>query len=220
MVIIWSWVSPSSTLYHLPTSHSQWPRWDSGMLKMGHFQQIYNVSKTNGLCRRKQMLLFDNSCIKVMRTLHVSLLVHMRVLNVRLCETEQAVFAVRDWVRAGHWKQPAVCTHGQKGWREEKCFATPGQITFNVYSHSFLPSLSPSVPLVSDILPLWPSSYYPFHPSSRPLLLPSAQSYHTGSLFLANLSLIHYWDLFFFLEPQNEEKGTDLLNFWCSAWKM
>lgn len=45
------------------------------------------------------------------------------------------------------------------------------------------------------------------------LPLPSAQSYHTGSLFLANLFLIHYWDLFFFLESQNEEKGTDLLNF-------
>lgn len=84
----------------------------------------------------------------------------------------------------------------------------------------FLPSLSPSVPLVSDILPPWPSSYYPLRPSSRSLSLPSAQSYHTGSLFLANLSLIHYWDLFFFLESQNEEKGTDLLNFWCGAWKM
>lgn len=41
--------------------------------------------------------------------------------------------------------------------------------------------------------------------SSLPLYLPSAQSHHTGSLFLANLSLIHYWDLFFFLESQNEE---------------
>ena len=41
--------------------------------------------------------------------------------------------------------------------------------------------------------------------SSLPLCLPSAQSHHNGSLFLANLSLIHYWDLFFFLESQNEE---------------
>lgn len=37
-------------------------------------------------------------------------------------------------------------------------------------------------------------------PLTPRLSLTSAQSHHTGSLFLANLSLIHYWDLFFFLE--------------------
>lgn len=160
---------------------------------MGHFQQIYNVSKTNGLCRRKEMVLLDNSCAKVMRTLHVSLLVHVRVLNVRLCQTEQAAFAVRDYVRAGHWEQPAVCTRGQKGWREEKCFAMPGQITFNVYSHSFsslFESISTSgqrhFTTVAILILSSPSLF------SSSLLLPSAQSYHTGSLFLANLSLIHY----------------------------
>lgn len=161
---------------------------------------------------------------EVMRALHVSVFVHMCVLNVWHCETEQAMFAVRDWLRAGHQEQPAVYTRGQRLHMEEKCFTTPGQITFNIYWHSFF--LSPSIKTTGQQLLFFFTSIcfylshyvHPYIIPSVPLLtpslsLPSAQSYHTGSLFLANLSLIHYWDLFFFLESQNEEKGTDLLNF-------
>lgn len=131
------------------------------------------------------------------KMLRVSLPDHARVLNVRLCESG----------RLSEWAQ--------------RVSATPGHIAF--CAHSYYSIASPSVPLVSNI-----SSQFVFlfsvHPhiipSVPPFSLPAAQSYHTGSLFLANLSLIHYWDLFFFLESQNEEKGTDLLNFWCGAWKM
>ena len=51
------------------------------------------------------------------------------------------------------------------------------------------------------------SASYPLSPPAVPpsISLPSAQSHHTGSLFLANLSLIHYWGLFLFLESQNKE---------------
>lgn len=45
---------------------------------------------------------------------------------------------------------------------------------------------------------LCPSIHHPLYLPPHSLSLPSAQTYHTGSLFLANLSLIHYWDLFFF----------------------
>lgn len=75
---------------------------------------------------------------EVVRALHVSVFVHMCVLNVWHCETEQATFAVRDWLRAGHQEQPAVYTRGQRLHVEEKCFTTPGLITFNIYWHSFL----------------------------------------------------------------------------------
>lgn len=78
------------------------------------------------------------------------------------------------------------------------------------------PSSSPclSKPLVSNtFFPLNLFYHYvrpymiPFTSPLPPVLssLPSAQSHHTGSLFLANLSLIHYWGLFFFLESQNKE---------------
>lgn len=62
---------------------------------------------------------------EVMRALCVSLcvcvFVHMCVLNVWHCETEQATFAVRDRLRAEHQGQPAVYTHGQRLHVEEKC---------------------------------------------------------------------------------------------------
>lgn len=100
-------------------------------------------------------------------------------------------------------------------------FTTPGQMTINIYLQSlFYPSpkttgqhllFSPqSVCLF--LTTVCQSIHHPLYLPPHSLSLPSAQTYHTGSLFLANLSLIHYWDLFFFRESQNEEKGTDLLN--------
>lgn len=127
----------------------------------------------------------------------LGLIMRSRVLNVRLCESG----------RLSEW--------------EQRVSATPGHIAF--CAHWYYATASPSVPLVSNISSQFVflfSAHPHIIPSVPPPSLPAAQSYHTGSLFLANLSLIHYWDLFFFLESQNEEKGTDLLNFWCGAWKM
>lgn len=101
---------------------------------------------------------------------------------------------------------------------------SPGHVAFCAHLRPFIPVpvnqylWSAMFHLSLFFSCLCPSPHYPLHPP--PSCPPAAQSYHTSSLFLANLSLIHYWDLFFFLESQNEEKGTDLLNFWCAAWKM
>lgn len=120
------------------------------------------------------------------------------------------------WLRAEHQEQPAVYTvYGQRLHVEEKCFTTPGQITLNIHTlliplpvyqehRSAAPFPPQSVSIFLSIHTSTPSNP-PFFSLSLSLCLPSAQSHHTGSLFLANLSLIHYWDLFFFLESQNEE---------------
>lgn len=102
---------------------------------------------------------------------------------------------------------------------EEECFTTPDQITFSILHRSFSFSLSVKISgqqllfscSMSSFLALCLSIHHLLHPSSSlPLSLPSAQSHRAGSLFLANLSLIHYWGLFFFLESQNKE-GEQIL---------
>lgn len=123
--------------------------------------------------------------------------------------------AVHGWVRDEQQERPAARTCGQRLHVEQKSFITPGQIAFHTHLNS------PSFPILS--IKLLVSSFFPVsiclcHScclltymipittlSFFPSLFPSAQSHHTGSLFLANLSLIHYWDLFFFLGSQNKE---------------
>lgn len=203
-----------SILDHCQQSSHKSKDESSGMLINGEFPTNLTV-----FCDRKALerwmcfFTVTNICPMTMRwwELCVFLCVCLSVLNVCHWETVQAAFAVRDWRREEDQQHPAVYTPGQWLHMEEKCFSTPGQITFNIH---FLPLTvfwnhwwaTPGFPQsVSIFLALSIHTSSPVSPFSLPFSLPSAQSHHTGSLFLANLSLIHYWDLFFFLESQNEE---------------
>lgn len=117
------------------------------------------------------------------------------------------LLCVTDWEQKCGWQN-----QGQRLHVEQKCF------------HHSRSDLLPHTWTVSCPFPVYENhaSVTPFfcgllflhcvHPyvtASMSLLtlpLPSAQSHHTGSLFLANLSLIHYWGLFFFLQSQNKER--------------
>lgn len=153
-------------------------------------------------------MLCDN---EVSRALSVSVFVQMCLECLALSAWKGNVCCA--WLTKSRAPAAASCL-----WTKAH-FTTPGQMTINIYLQSLF-HLSPKtsgqhLPFslnLSASFSLCPSIHHPLYPPPHSLSLPSAQTYHTGSLFLANLSLIHYWDLFFFRESQNEEKGTDLLN--------
>lgn len=135
----------------------------------------------------------------------------MCALNVWHCGTGQTAFAVRDWLRVKIQEQPAVSTHRQSLRVDEMCFTTPVPISSHRLRCCFYLFLSIKtyrqwLIFRSICLRFLPFSVHASPSSSLTFSFPSAQSHHAGSLFLANLFLIHYWGLFFFLASQNKER--------------